>query len=428
MSHSLTPVSAGRNPTRVATAGMVGTSLEFYDHFIYGSAAALVFPKLFFPQDDPRMALLLSLASYGIAFVARPLGAAIFGHFGDRLGRKHILFITLLVMGLSTFAIGLLPTYASVGILAPALLALLRLMQGLALGGEWGGAALMVNESEGKAKGFLGSLVQVASPIGFLLANLAFATVTALVSEEAFMSWGWRLPFLASFVLVGVGLYIRLSLDESPEFEKLRTSGKVESKSAPLVEVCSKHWNKLLIAVGARAGSDIAFYVFSLFLQVYLLRLGLSRAIALQASVLAAVSQLFAIPFFGWLTDRWGSRAVLTLGAVASMVWVFIFFVLVDTRIPSQIIIASMVGMFIHGALWAPLASFLPQMFPTHVRFTGAGLGFQLAGVAGGAFAPLISVSLLDYYGTSQAVAVYVAGAIAFVLVAVGFAKRQEIR
>jgi len=411
MSHSSTSVSAGRNPARVATAGMVGTSLEFYDHFIYGSAAALVFPKLFFPQDDPRMALLLSLASYGIAFVARPLGAAIFGHFGDRLGRKRILFITL-----------------PVGILAPTLLALLRLMQGLALGGEWGGAALMVNESEGKAKGFLGSLVQVASPIGFLLANLAFATVTALVSEDAFMSWGWRLPFLASCVLVGVGLYIRLSLDESPEFEKLRASGKVENRSAPLVEVCSKHWNKLLIAVGARAGSDIAFYVFSLFLQVYLLRIGLSRAIALQASVLAAVSQLVAIPFFGWLTDRWGSRVVLTLGAVGSMVWVFIFFVLVDTRIPSQIIIASMVGMFIHGALWAPLASFLPQMFPTHVRFTGAGLGFQLAGVVGGAFAPLISVSLLDYYGTSQAVAVYVAGAIAFVLVAVGFAKRQEGR
>lgn len=428
MSPSAASASSGRSPAKVATASLVGTSLEFYDHFIYGTAAALVFPKLFFSQDDPRTALLLSLVSYGLAFAARPLGAALFGHFGDRLGRKRILFVTLLVMGLSTFAIGLLPTYASVGILAPALLALLRLTQGLALGGEWGGAALMVSESEGKAKGFLGSLVQVASPIGFLLANLAFAAVTAAVSEEAFMSWGWRLPFFASGALVAVGLYIRLSLDESPEFEKLRAAGQAEAGPAPLVEVFSQHWGKLVIAVGARAGSDVAWYVFSLFLQVYLLRIGMSRAVALEAGVFAAVSQVFAIPFFGYLADRWGSRTVLALGAVAGMVWAFVFFEMVDTRVPAQIIVACMVGMFIQAALWAPLASFLPQMFPTHVRFTGAGLGFQLAGIAGGAFAPLIAVSLLDRYGTSQAVAVYVAAALAFVLVALGFAGRSAAR
>ena len=425
MSHDATTSSTtGSHPVKVATASLVGTSLEFYDHFIYGTAAALVFPKLFFSQEDPRTALLLSLVSYGLAFAARPLGAALFGHFGDRLGRKRVLFITLLLMGLSTFMIGLLPTYATVGIAAPAMLAVLRLTQGLALGGEWGGAALMVNESKSSAKGFLGSLVQVASPIGFLLANLAFAAVTASVSEEAFLSWGWRLPFFDSGLLVGVGLYIRLSLDESPEFERMRALARHEPRQAPLVEVFSQHWGKLAIAVGARAGSDIAWYVFSLFLQVYLLRLGMSRAVALEAGVFAAVSQVFAIPLFGYLADRWGSRVVLGLGAVAGMVWVFVFFQMVDTRVPAQIIAACMVGMFIQAALWAPLAAFLPQMFPTHVRFTGAGLGFQLAGIAGGAFAPLIAVSLLDRYGSSTAVAIYVAGALAFVLVALAFAGR----
>lgn len=202
---------------RVAGASLAGTTLEFYDHFIYGSAAALVFPKLFFPQTDPLIATLLSLASYGVAFVARPLGGAVFGHFGDKIGRKWVLIVTLLMMGVATFCIGLLPTYASVGVLAPLLLVLLRIVQGLALGGEWGGAAIMVNEldPEGKRRGFLGSLVQLAAPIGLLLANAVFALITWLVSEEAFLSWGWRVPFLLSAILVGVGMYIRASVHES---------------------------------------------------------------------------------------------------------------------------------------------------------------------------------------------------------------------
>lgn len=407
-------VSAKRNSTaRVAGASLVGTSLEFYDHFIYGTAAALVFPKLFFSQADPRAALLMSLISYGIAFAARPIGAALFGHFGDRLGRKRILVITLMMMGVSTFLIGVLPTYASVGILAPAMLGILRLTQGLALGGEWGGAALMVNESGAKdsQKGFLGSLVQVASPIGFLLANGIFAIVTAMVSEEAFFSWGWRIPFFSSALLVLIGLYIRISLDESPEFEKMQQSQQKPTQ-APIVEVVSQHYGKLLIAVGARAGSDIAWYVFSLFLQVYLVRIGVSKTIALEAGILAAVTQIFAIPMFGYLADRWGNKTILVAGALAGAVWAFVFFHMVDTRDPTQIILASMIGMFIQAALWAPLASFLPAMFPTHVRFTGAGLGFQLAGIAGGAFAPIIALSLLNAYETGQAVAVYVAAAL----------------
>lgn len=415
------------SPTKVATASLVGTSLEFYDHFIYGTAAALVFPRLFFSQSEPSMALLLSLLTYSIAFAARPLGAALFGHFGDRLGRKKVLIVTLMMMGISTFLIGALPTFESVGLAAPIMLGVLRLTQGLALGGEWGGAALMVNESAGKnaRKGLLGSLVQVASPIGFLLANGAFALVTALVSPEAFFAWGWRLPFFASAILVIVGLYIRLSINESPEFEAmLRT--EVKAEKAPIVEVFTHHWGKLLVAVGARAGSDIAWYVFSLFLQVYLVRIGVPKTVALTAGIAAACVQIFAIPFFGHLADRWGNRAVLTGGALAGAVWAFIFFQMIETKVPSMIIMASMVGMFIQAALWAPLASFLPAMFPTHVRFTGAGLGFQLAGIVGGAFAPIIALTLLNHYDSSMPVAIYVAGALLVTVLAVSFTGRQR--
>lgn len=415
------------SPTKVATASLVGTSLEFYDHFIFGTAAALVFPKLFFSQSEPSMALLLSLITYSIAFVARPLGAALFGHFGDRIGRKKILVVTLMMMGISTFLIGALPTFASVGLAAPIMLGVLRLTQGLALGGEWGGAALMVNESAGKngRKGLLGSLVQVASPIGFLLANGAFALVTAIVAPEAFFAWGWRIPFFASAILVIVGLYTRLSLNESPEFETMLRS-QVEPERAPIMEVLTHHWGKLLIAVGARAGSDVAWYVFGLFLQVYLVRIGVPKAVALTAGIAAAFVQIFAIPFFGHLADRWGSRSVLTAGALAGAAWVFIFFPMVETKIPSMIIVASMVGMFIQAALWAPLASFLPAMFPTRVRFTGAGLGFQLAGVAGGAFAPIIALSLLNHYGNSLPVAIYVAGALLVIVLAAAFSGRER--
>ena len=417
----------GDSPTKVATASLVGTSLEFYDHFIYGTAAALVFPKLFFSQSEPSMALLLSLLTYSIAFAARPLGAALFGHFGDRLGRKKILIVTLMMMGISTFLIGALPTFASVGLAAPILLGVLRLTQGLALGGEWGGAALMVNESAGKntRKGLLGSLVQVASPIGFLLANGAFALVTALVSPDAFFAWGWRLPFFASAILVIVGLYIRLSINESPEFEAMLRS-EVKPEKAPIVEVFTHHWGKLLVAVGARAGSDIAWYVFSLFLQVYLVRIGVPKTVALTAGIAAACVQIFAIPFFGHLADRWGNRTVLTGGALAGAVWAFIFFQMVETKVPSMIITASMVGMFIQAALWAPLASFLPAMFPTQVRFTGAGLGFQLAGIVGGAFAPIIALTLLNHYDSSMPVAIYVAGALLVTVLAVSFTGRQR--
>lgn len=413
---------------RVAGASLAGTTLEFYDHFIYGSAAALVFPKLFFPQSDPLTATLLSFASYGVAFVARPLGAAIFGHFGDKMGRKSILIITLLMMGLATFGIGLLPTYAAAGALAPLLLVLLRVVQGLALGGEWGGAAIMVNEldPEGKRRGILGSLVQLAAPIGLLLANGVFALVTWQVSEEAFLSWGWRVPFLLSALLVGVGLYIRSNVRESGMFEKLEES-HAEAR-APIMEVLRNYKKQLLIAFGARLGGDIAFYVFTLFLLYFVpTKLGLPKSIALNAVLLGAVAQILFIPVAGYLADRIGRRPVLMIGGIGGAVWAFVFFALVKTGSPALIMLASFVGMVLVSFMFSPLASFLPELFATRVRVTGASLGFQFAGVFGGALAPLIAVGLLDRFGTTMPVALYLAAVCALIAVA-AFAARETAR
>ena len=416
--------TGGSSTKRVAAASLAGTTLEFYDHFIYGSAAALVFPKLFFPQSEPLVATLLSFASYGVAFAARPLGAAIFGHFGDKLGRKSILFITLLMMGLATFLIGCLPSFAQIGVMAPILLVVLRIIQGLALGGEWGGAAIMVNEldPEGKRRGLLGAVVQIAAPIGLLLANGAFALVTWQVSEEAFLSWGWRVPFLMSALLVGVGLYIRLNVQESKVFEK---EAKGKEEHAPIMEVLRHYKPQLAIAFFARLGGDIAFYVFTLFLLYYVpTKLGLPKSIALNAVLLGAVAQMIFIPVAGWLSDRIGRRPVLMIGGLGGALWAFPFMQLVQTGNPAAIMLASFVGMVLVSFMFSPLASFLPELFATRVRVTGASLGFQFAGVFGGALAPLIATGLIASFGSTTPVAIYLAIVCALIAVA-AFAARE---
>lgn len=415
------------SPRRVAAASLIGTTLEFYDHFIFGTAAALIFPKLFFSQSDPFVATILSLLSYGIAFVARPFGAAIFGSMGDKHGRRFVLVSTLLIMGLSTFLIGLLPTYGQVGLLAPVLLALLRFSQGLALGGEWGGAALMVNEfdASGRHRGFYGSLVQVASPIGVLIANAMFGFMNSITDDAAFMEWGWRVPFLASILLVGVGYFIRRTVAESPVFQDLeKSSHKVE---APLLETLRNHWRQVLLAIGVRAGEGIIWYVFSLLLLIYVpTRLGLPRQVALNAVLLGAAVGVVAIPLFGALSDRIGRKLMLLIGVAASIIWSFAYFPLLETRDPAFVILASMIGMVCQAALWAPLAAFIPEMFEPKVRCKGASLGFQLAGVFGGALAPTVCVWLLDRFNNPIYISAYCTVGLALIALCVAKARPQQ--
>ena len=403
-------VPAARAPSsvrKVIVASLIGTSLEWYDFFIYGTAAALVFNQLFFPSFEPLVGTLLAFTTYAVGFIARPLGGLVFGHYGDRIGRKNVLVVTLILMGVATFAIGLLPTYATIGVWAPILLVALRFLQGLGLGGEWGGAVLMTLESGGaNRRGLNASWPQVGVPLGLLLANGILALMGALTDEPAFLSWGWRVPFLLSGLLVLVGLWIRLTIAESPLFREVEESHT--RAGAPIMEVLRRYPKQVLLAIGARVGVDVAFYTFVLFITTYVATyLKLPRNYALNAVLIAAAIQVVLIPFFGSLSDRFARRPVYLAGAIGAAVWVFVFFTLLDTGQFWLIVLATVVALVLHAAMYGPQAAFISEMFPTKVRYTGASMGYQLAGIFGGALAPIISVALLDRFDTSIAVSVY---------------------
>jgi metabolite-proton symporter len=401
------PAKAPSSVRRVIVASLIGTSLEWYDFFIYGTAAALVFNKIFFPTFEPLVGTLLAFTTYAVGFIARPLGGLIFGHYGDRIGRKNVLVVTLLLMGIATFAIGLMPSYATIGVWAPILLVALRFLQGLGLGGEWGGAVLMTLESgDPNRRGLNASWPQVGVPLGLLLANGVLSLMGVLTSDAAFLRWGWRVPFLLSGLLVLVGLWIRLTIAESPLFREVEESHT--KAGAPILEVVRRYPKQVLLAVGARVGVDVAFYTFVLFITTYVATyLKLPRNYALNAVLIAAAVQVVLIPFFGNLSDRIARRPVYLAGAIGAAIWVFVFFALLDTGQFWLIVLAAVVALILHAAMYGPQAAFISEMFPTKVRYTGASMGYQLAGIIGGALAPIISVALLDRFDTSIAVSVY---------------------
>lgn len=415
-----------RNHTRVVAASFLGTTMEWYDFFIYGTAAATVFPKLFFPHSGALAGTLLALLTYAVGYANRPLGAVLFGHFGDRLGRKRLLVVSLTMMGLSTLAIGLLPSYQVVGVAAPIALIVLRFVQGLGLGGEWGGAALMVAENVGaQRRGFWGSFVQLGAPVGLLAGNAAFALAALLAPGDAYTAWGWRLPFLSSGVLIFVGLYARMQLNESPAFTA--ASDRNMLVKAPVRVVVREHWRQLITAVGVRTGSDVAFYVASSFILVYATQhLHLPNSVALTAVIAGAAGEIVGIPLFGALSDHINRRWVIMFGAATSVGWAFVFFPLLDSKVTGLIYLASFIGVFLNSAMWSPMAAFIPELFPTNVRYTGSGIGFQMSSVLGGAVAPLVAVTLLATYGSGFPVALYVTAMLLIVIVSASCARRTH--
>ncbi len=429
------PVQSSREATSKSTlrktiiGGFVGTSIEWYDFFLFGSAAALVFNKVFFPTFNPLTGTLLAFGTYAVAFLARPLGGLVFGHFGDRYGRKSTLIATLMVMGLATFAMGLLPGYEAIGIAAPILLVILRFMQGLGLGGEWGGAVSMVVEhgdssGDPRRRGFYASWPQIGVPAGNLLAVGALAVTGALTSEESFQAWGWRLPFLFSIVLVAVGFWIRRALSESPIYEEM---AEQEPDRQPIKEIFRDYRRPLLITIGIRIASDVSYYTFALFSITYVTQqLGFDSSIVLNGVLVASVFQLVAIPAFASLSDRVGRRPVYLAGAVGVGLWAFAFFPLLDTGSPFAAILAITVGLVCQAAMYGPMAAFISEMFPTRVRYSGSSAGYQLAGVVGGSVAPLIGVALLARYDSSVPVSIYTLVAASITVLAVVLARETS--
>ncbi|MET9319090.1 MFS transporter [Streptomyces sp. NPDC003038] len=399
---------------RIVAASLVGTTIEWYDFFLYGSAAALVFNTLFFPTSDPLVGTMLAFLTYAVGFAARPLGGIVFGHYGDKIGRKKLLVLSLLMMGGATFAMGLLPTHASIGVGAPILLTVLRLVQGFALGGEWGGAVLLVSEHGGdKSRGFWASWPQAGAPGGNLLATGVLALLAAVQSDEAFLAWGWRIPFLLSGVLVVIGLWIRISVSESPVFLEARAKAAEQAAAGvkeqpPVVQVFRTSWRQVLTAIGTRLGENVSYYVLTAFLLVYVtVHLQLPKGQALNAVLIGSAVHFVTIPLWGALSDRIGRRPVTLIGALGMAGWAFAFFALLDSKSFPVIALAVTVGLLLHGAMYGPQAAFISEMFDTKVRYSGASMGSQLASIIGGALAPIIAVELLKDYGTSTPVSVY---------------------
>ena len=397
---------------RVVMASLIGTTIEWYDFFLYGSAAALVFNKLFFPKFDPLTGTLLAFATYALGFVARPVGGIVFGHFGDRIGRKRLLMLSLVLMGVATILIGLLPTYGQIGVWAPIGLIILRLVQGFAVGGEWGGAVLMAAEhGDAARRGFWASWPQAGVPAGNLLAAAVLAIMAAAQTEAEFLDWGWRVPFILSALLVIVGWYIRDKVAESPMFEAEIKAAEVPSK-VPAMEVLRERPKALVLGAGLRLGENISYYILTVFSLTYLVDVSKeSRSLALNALLIGAAVQFFAIPLLALLSDRIGRRPVYALGAFGLAIWSFVMFGLLGSGDNVSIILALVVGLVLHGAMYGPQAAFITELFPTRIRYSGVSIAYQLTSIVAGSLAPIIALWLYKQYGSATPVAIYVAAA-----------------
>lgn len=424
-------MSTPNRTRRVVLASFIGTTIEWYDFFLYGTAAALVFNKLFFPTVDPLTGTMAAFGTYAVGFFARPLGGIVFGHFGDKIGRKSMLVTTLMLMGVATVLIGLLPTYEQIGVAAPVLLVLLRFVQGFGVGGEWGGAVLMaVEHSQAGRRGYHASWVQAGVPVGMLLANGVFM-VFSRMEESAFLSWGWRVPFLLGVLLLGVGMFIRLKIVESPVFleaQQALAERESEKKHVPILAVIREHPRNVLLAMGARFAENAFFYIFTVLVLSYgSQQLGMAKGDLLNAVLLGSAVQLVAIPAFGALSDRWGRRPVYLGGAVFLLLFAFPFFWMVETRQMVWVMAAVVIGLIGHSAMYGPQAAFFSELFGTRVRYSGASLGYQLASPLAGGLAPLIATGLLGWSeGRPWPVALYLIGMAAVTLVSVWLAEETH--
>ena len=419
-----TSVNQDKNMRKVALTALAGTSIEWYDFFLYGAAAALIFPTAFFGEVPETTALILSLLTFAAGFIARPIGGIIFGHFGDRVGRKKTLIAALMLMGISSTLIGLLPTYAMIGVTAPSLLTLLRFAQGLAIGGQWGGAMLLVTESApSNQRGYYGAFAQAGAPIGVILANLALIVTSALVSEEFFNTWGWRIPFLASAVLILISMYIQLNLEDTKAFKALATNSDNSSnekvKSSPVVEAIRRYPKRIMLAAGAFLSVQVTFYILIAFMLAY----GVSSANMERDDMLTAVLIGCAIMvplqfMFSSYSDRNGRKGIFMLGAILSGIWAFAIFPLVDTGNFWLIVLALTFGLIFLAMMYGPQAAFFTELFSTEVRYSGATLGYQFGAIVGGAFAPTIAVKLWSDFDIFW-VSVYIAFAAFLTLISV---------
>ena len=408
MTIATTAPIAGVEPSKmnsIVFASCFGTIIEWYDFLIYATAATLVFNKAFFPTFDPLAGTLAALGSYAVGFLARPLGGALFGHFGDRLGRKSMLVMTLFIMGLSTFCIGLLPTYASIGVFAPILLIVLRIIQGIGLGGEWGGASLMVLEhAPADKRGFYASFVQIGFPIGLVLASLVFAIVTKLPDAD-FASYGWRIPFLISIVLLGVGAFVRSRVPETPVFEEMKQRDDLSDN--PVGEAVGKNGKSFLIAVGLKLSEVSWVYMLTVFVVGYATtKLALPRSMLLNAVLLAALLELITLPLFGLLSDKIGRRPLYIIGALFSIAFAFPLFWMIDSKSTVLIFVGIIIAMnFGHGMMFGPESAYFPELFGSRVRYSGASFGFQVSAAIGGGFAPILATWMAGYFGGTGGVA-----------------------